>query len=150
MCNPNVFRLGQLTGLILPSLQVSTVSFKVIQLGAYGLGSPPLLQLEGLYTGHSASPTAGSIFETPALWYFIAAGLVSRFVLHQLVCISLISATNGFEIVLLFLVLCAVVPIFRALQVLKASTLACSVTPYKVSQVGSVHGVARYIKIHNR
>jgi hypothetical protein len=57
-----------------------------------------LLQLGGSYTGHSTSPTAGSIFETPALWSYTAAGLVSRFVLHQLVCISLISATDTFKI----------------------------------------------------
>lgn len=58
---------GSLTVLILPSLQVSIVSFKIIHPGVYALGSPPLLQLGGLYTGHSTSPTAGSIFETPAL-----------------------------------------------------------------------------------
>jgi hypothetical protein len=58
---------GSLTVLILPSLQVSIVSFKVIHLGVYVLGSPHLLQLGGLYTGHCTSPTAGSIFETPSL-----------------------------------------------------------------------------------
>jgi hypothetical protein len=41
---------GSLTGLILLSLQISIVSFKVIHLGVYALGSPPLLQLGGLYT----------------------------------------------------------------------------------------------------
>jgi hypothetical protein len=56
-----------LTVLILPSLQVSIVSFKVTHLGVYALGSPSLLQLGDLYTGHRASPTAGSIFKTPAL-----------------------------------------------------------------------------------
>jgi hypothetical protein len=58
---------GSLTVLMLPSLQVSIVSFKVIHLRVYALGSPTLLQLGGSYTGHSTSPTAGSIFETPAL-----------------------------------------------------------------------------------
>jgi len=57
---------GSLTVLILPSLQISIVSFKVTHLGVYALGSPPLLQLGDIYTGHSAFPTAGSIFETPA------------------------------------------------------------------------------------
>ena len=41
---------GSLTILILPLLQLSIVSFKVIHLGVYALGSPPLLQLGSLYT----------------------------------------------------------------------------------------------------
>jgi len=57
---------GSLTVLILPSLQISIVSFKVTHLWVYALGSPPLLQLGDLYAGHSASATAGSIFETTA------------------------------------------------------------------------------------
>ena len=89
---------GSLTILMLPWLQVSIVPFKVIHLRVYALGSSHLLQLGGLYTGQSASPTSGSSFETPALWCYTAAWLVSRFVLYQLVCISLVSATNGFEI----------------------------------------------------
>jgi len=97
LCNPNVFRLGQFNNF---NLTLVTVQYCLLQSNQpWGLctGCTTFATAGVLYRGHSASLTAGSIFETLDLWCYTAAWLISRFVLHELVWISLISATNGFE-----------------------------------------------------